>query len=231
MKRVLLLVFSVILGVTMFAQQKDVTKFLGIPVDGTKAEMIQKLKLKGYVWNAQKECLEGEFNGRDVEVFVVTNNNKVYRIMLVDKVSSNESNIKNRFNILCKQFGSNGKYMPMSGDNTSYYLSDSEDIAHELMMQKKQYQAGYLQFPEEKELEAMLTDTVGLIEYLIKNNVTEKEIQELTEYQRNIIAKEYFLEKISNKIVWFTIVEEFYGSYKIIMYYDNGYNQANGEDL
>ena len=83
----------------------------------------------------------------------------------------------------------------------------------------------------EKELEAMLTDTVGLIEYLIKNNVTEKEIQELTEDQRNIIAKEYFLEKISNKIVWFTIVEEFYGSYKIIMYYDNGYNQANGEDL
>ena len=77
----------------------------------------------------------------------------------------------------------------------------------------------------------MLTDTVGLIEYLIKNNVTEKEIQELTEYQRNIIAKEYFLEKISNKIVWFTIVEEFYGSYKIVMYYDNGYNQANGEDL
>lgn len=231
MKRVLLLVFSVILGVTMFAQQKDVTKFLGIPVDGTKAEMIQKLKLKGYRWNTQKECLEGEFNGRDVEISIVTNNNKVYRIMLVDKVSSNESNIKNRFNMLCKQFGSNGKYMPVSGDNTSYYLSDSENIAYELMMQKKQYQAGYLQFPEEKELEAMLTDTVGLIEYLIKNNVTEKEIQELTEDQRNIIAKEYFLEKISNKIVWFTIVEEFYGSYKIIMYYDNGYNQANGEDL
>ena len=231
MKRVLLLVFSVILGVTMFAQQKDVTKFLGIPVDGTKAEMIQKLKLKGYIWNTQKECLEGEFNGRDVEISIVTNNNKVYRIMLVDKVSSNESNIKNRFNMLCKQFGSNGKYMPVSGDNTRYYLSDSENIAHELMMQKKQYQAGYFQFPEEKELEAMLTDTVGLIEYLIKNNVTEKEIQELTEYQRNIIAKEYFLEKISNKIVWFTIVEEFYGSYKIVMYYDNGYNQANGEDL
>ena len=135
MKRVLLLVFSVILGVTMFAQQKDVTKFLGIPVDGTKAEMIQKLKLKGYIWNTQKECLEGEFNGRDVEISIVTNN-KVYRIMLVDKVSSNESNIKNRFNMLCKQFGSNGKYMPVSGDNTSYYLSDSENIAHELMMQK-----------------------------------------------------------------------------------------------
>ena len=32
------------------------------------------------------------------------------------------------------------------------------------------------------------------------------------------------------KSVWFMINERF-GKYYIIMYYDNGYNQANGEDL
>ena len=32
------------MAITTFAQEKDVTKFLGIPVDGKKAEMIAKLK-------------------------------------------------------------------------------------------------------------------------------------------------------------------------------------------
>ena len=35
-----------IVSTTVFAQ-KEVTKFLGIPVDGFKSEMIQKLKAKG----------------------------------------------------------------------------------------------------------------------------------------------------------------------------------------
>lgn len=31
--------------------------------------------------------------------------------------------------------------------------------------------------------------------------------------------------------VWFMIGNEGYDKYKILMYYDNGYNQASGEDL
>lgn len=77
------LIMSVVIA--MFAvcasAQKDVTRFLGIPVDGTKTEMIQKLKAKGFrPTTYDKETLEGEFNGRDVYVSVVTNNNKVWRI-------------------------------------------------------------------------------------------------------------------------------------------------------
>ena len=37
-------------------------------------------------------------------------------------------------------------------------------------------------------------------------------------------------EEILNRQVWFTIDEQ-YGSYRIMMYYDNVYNQANGDDL
>ena len=44
----LITVFALVLATMTFAQ-KDVTKFLGIPVDGTKAEMMQKLKAKGFV--------------------------------------------------------------------------------------------------------------------------------------------------------------------------------------
>ena len=63
MKRLLFIVLAMIATITSFAQQKDVTSFLGIPVDGT-----------------------------DVRVYIATNNNKVCRIMLCDENYQNETN-------------------------------------------------------------------------------------------------------------------------------------------
>lgn len=68
MKKVLTLLFSVVMALVVNAQT-DVTKFLGIPVDGTKAEMVQKIKAKGFETSSyNRDILEGEFNGKDVEV-------------------------------------------------------------------------------------------------------------------------------------------------------------------
>ena len=47
MKRIIFSLMIVMMAFTATAQN-DVTKFLGIPVDGTKAEMIRKLKAKGF---------------------------------------------------------------------------------------------------------------------------------------------------------------------------------------
>lgn len=47
MKRIITMLFAVIISMTTFAQ-KDVTKFLGIPIDGTMSEMKAKLKAKGF---------------------------------------------------------------------------------------------------------------------------------------------------------------------------------------
>lgn len=81
MKKLFTLTFLLLLSVAAWAQ-KDVTRFLGIPVDGTKSEMIRKLKEKGFRSSSyDSDILEGEFNGRDVSIHVATNNNKVYRIM------------------------------------------------------------------------------------------------------------------------------------------------------
>lgn len=90
MKRLILAAMMILFATTANAQ-KDVTKFLGIPVDGTKAEMIQKLKAKGFTSTAyDPEILEGEFNGEKVEIHIVTNNNKVYRIIVADKSMRDE---------------------------------------------------------------------------------------------------------------------------------------------
>ena len=74
--------------------QKDVTTFLGIPVDGYKPQMIQNLKSKGFITVQGVDALTGEFNGTDVNVYIGTNNNKVYRIMLCDAGDQDEANIK-----------------------------------------------------------------------------------------------------------------------------------------
>lgn len=105
MKRLFLILFSALLAVSVFAQG-DVTTFLGIPVDGYKSEMKQNLASKGFIQKivGDNEFFEGEFNGTDVNIYIGTNNNKVYRLMLCDAHTLDEANIKIRFNKLVRQF-------------------------------------------------------------------------------------------------------------------------------
>lgn len=70
MKHILLSIILLIFSEGLYAQ-KDVTKFLNIPVDGSKTAMTQKLKAKGFQYNSTLNCLEGEFNGRDVQLVLL----------------------------------------------------------------------------------------------------------------------------------------------------------------
>ena len=105
MKKYITLFILSLLTITALAQ-KEVTKFLGIPIDGFKSQMKQKLIAKGFRQTSEPgyDFLVGEFNGHDVNLHIVTNNNKVYRIMVADAKTCNEANIKTRFNILVSQF-------------------------------------------------------------------------------------------------------------------------------
>lgn len=245
MKKIVLLVICLSVSSFMFCQEIDstffqnsrnfCTKFLGIPVDGTRFEVIQKLKTKGFIRNydatehAGFEVLEGEFNGRDVNVYVVTNNNKVYRIYLVDKSHVDETQIKIRFNNLCYQFENNSKYI--SYDSIGYRIPDNEDISYEMSVNNKQYQAIFYQKFSE-------SDSILIAKYLKKELLKRYENNEtlmaLPEETLINIAENFlpiaFLKFNSNRNVWFTI-KEFYGKYYIAMFYDNEYNKANGEDL
>lgn len=225
MKRI---VFLMLLFASMKANaQNDVTKFLGIPIDGFKSEMIQKLKAKGFQYDKQLDCLTGELNGYNVILGVVTNNNKVWRIVIQDATSTDEANIKIRFNKLCRQFLNKKKYIPGSfGDPT---LSDEEDISYEMTIHKKRYEASFLQIPS-------VIDTLetqkGLRTKLL-DKYTEEQLENPTEEQASDIkymASLYMLELFSKRSVWF-LIDEQYGKYRIVMYYDNEYNHSDGEDL
>lgn len=175
------------LSMVVYAQ-KDVTKFLGIPVDGSKSAMIQKLKAKGFRYDTSSDLLDGQFNGRDVFLKVVTNGDKVYRIGVMDKNYTDESNIKINFNTLCRQFLNNVKYKPAV--ESDQFIPDDENISYEMTVNKKRYEASFFQLPSEENTN----------------------------------------EDFSKKQVWF-MINESYGQYGIMLFYDNAYNQANGEDL
>ena len=209
--------------------QKDVTTFLGIPVDGFKSEMRKKLIDKGFtpIPGEGDSYLEGEFNGTDVYLSIVTNNNKVYRITLLDKNSRNEADIKVRFNTLVRQFENNARYVTPR----SFTISEDEDISYEMMVNNKIYEASFYQNVDFEKV-----DTLALQNYTrqeLLKQFTEEQIANNTHSVQNAfteIAANFFSELLLKKSVWFRISER-YGKYYIAMYYDNEYNHANGEDL
>lgn len=210
--------------------QKDVTTFIGIPIDGYKSEMKKKLIAKGFTPTKQvgQDFLEGEFNGFDVRLYIVTNNNKVYRIMLADANTQDEANIKIRFNKLVDQFKNNKRYVCL--DN--YELSESEDISYETTVNNKTYDALFYQ-----NLDMEKVDTIAMqaqIKEELLKDFTEDQLNNPTEEIKNALQKKAlsigFVDMISKKVVWFRICK-LYSQYYITMYYDNEYNHANGEDL
>lgn len=224
MKKLLFAAMMMLFATTANAQ-KDITKFLGIPIDGTKAEMIQKLKAKGFTSKAyDSEILEGEFNGEEVEIHIVTNNNKVYRIMVADKTMRNETNIRIRFNNLCNQFENNGNYVFFKDDQS---IPQDEDIYYEMKIKDKRYEAAYYQNP--------VTDSTTLANTVLENllskyNYTVEQVATLTEEEQAKLQLDLAFDIISNKSVWF-MISEYLGKYYILMYYDNKYNESNGEEL
>lgn len=101
-----------------------------------------------------------------------------------------------------------------------------------MSVNNKRFEASYFQMDQvmdsitiRKEMQDLVNDKYG-----------DKNIDDLTDSEKIDISSEYLIyymkkmEKFFNNSVWFMINEN-YGKYKILMYYDNLYNQANGDDL
>ncbi len=207
MKKILTVIVLLMLVGTMQAQHQ-VTKFLGIPVDGTKAEMKRKLVAKGFTPKGygDNEYLEGEFNGSNVQLFIVTNHNKVYRIAVADADRVDEANIRIKYNKLIQQFEANDKYETIR----AIPIDEDTDISHEMTIRNKTFEAGFIQ-----KSRALTTD----------KNATDKTSSAVSAERTEQQDQDKF-----KRVVWFRIMENF-GKYGIAIYYDNGYNEANGEDL
>lgn len=221
LKKTLWLLMILIFPIASYAQ-KDVTQFLDIPVDGYKPEMIEKLKSRGYTINRQsKDNLDGEFNGTNVNILIGTNNNKVWRIGILDEYSTDETNIKIRFHNLIQQFVNNNRYSIQSDSIISkFIIPKDEDISYEMSVNNKRYEAVFNQKSIKYD---SLTNEKNIL--LAKDKLSEKE-------KVDDLIVEIFKESMNslNKTVWFLIKEK-YGEYRILMFYENEYNKANGSGL
>lgn len=211
-----------------------ITEFMGIPVDGFKKDMIQKLEAKGFVYSKQNDRFEGEFNGEDVYILIGTNNNKVYRIAIIDKSDHNEQQIKVRFNRLCEQFENNKKYSFLG---ESQMIPEETDISYDMNIKNKSFEASFFQ-----EIDINQVDTISLrnrfleITNEVNESLKEKFNDEQVDKFKDIIKGNSGIELMMmglkfKKSVWFKIVKSRYGEYRIVIYYDNEHNKANGEDL
>ena len=140
--------------------------------------------------------------------------------MVCDRNMRSKTNIKIRFNNLVKQFENNKKYFPGAENASEFIIPDDEDIAYEIMVNDKRYDANFYQYAEN---DSLLVDAAK--EYIISEygyTLTTDEFKE------KLLEKT--LELMSMKNVWFTI-SEFNSEYYISIFYDNKYNAANGQDL
>lgn len=235
MKKILTVIALLMLVGTMQAQ-RQVTTFLGIPVDGTKAEMKRKLVAKGFTPKTlgDADYLEGEFNGAKVRLLIVTNNNKVYRIMVSDVNRTDEANIKIRFNNLASQFEANSKYYAPD----TIRIDDSVDLSYEMTVKNKVFETIFLQKSNTVTMDSVAISNALKAELAEKftteqlRNPTAADATEIGEviksFTRDVIKKQ--VGDLFKRAVWFRIMRD-YGEYYINMYYDNEYNKANGEDL
>jgi hypothetical protein len=222
-KKALWFFILLIVPVALYAQ-KDVTQFLDIPVDGYKPELIKKLISKGYTISPYKEdILNGEFNGTDVNIIFGTNNNKVWRIAVSDVNPTDETNIKIRFNNLIQQFANNNRYSQQADSVLAKYtIPKDEDISYQTTVNKKRYEAVFYQ--KSLKYDSLINESAILIAKDTLNVEGKEKLKHL--------FSETMEESLNslNKQVWFMIKED-NGEFRIVIFYDNEYNKANGSSL
>lgn len=260
MKKIFCTILLALMTLLSFGQNKGAIQFLGIPIDGPESQFATKLKAKGFTYISYLEGYKGQFNGKNVEVYIHTNHNLVDRVYVAFPTTT-EKEIKNEFNRLLSQFNNTGKYMDLSFNEE---ISDDEDISHEITVNNKRYQASFSYFDPERDpipfIDALCDKFQDLIpeEQLNQLRNYVKMAMNLSEEERTVLQEKVMAEmqssigeqaemnpekaimfvtrfldgmkSLADGDVWFMIHER-YGRYNIGLFYDNLHNQAHGEDL
>ena len=231
MKKLLSFIIGIFIYSFIFGQSESTLKFLGIPVDGSKSEIVEALKSKGFEYDSESDFLIGDFNGRESHIGIVENHDKVYRVVVFDANTYDAGEIRIRFNNLIHQFENNDKYFYIFPNDI---IPEDEDIHYEILVNKKQYIAEFKYNPlygNDELRDKVINEAVEESEEAIKNGKNIEFYSDKDNYDQ-LVSSVISLKVIqmSNSSVWFKIFEH-YGKYYIGLYYDNLLNAPNGEDL
>ena len=215
----------------VFGQSEGTLKFLGIPVDGSKSEIVAALKSKGFEYDSESDFLIGDFNGKKSHIGIVENHGKVYRVVVFDADTYDAGEIRIRFNNLIHQFENNDKYYYIVQNEM---IPEDEDIHYEIIVHDKQYIAEFIYNPlygNDELRDKVINEAVEESKENIKDEKDIEFYSDKDNYDKLISAiVSLKIIQMSNSSVWFKIFEH-YGEYYIGLYYDNLLNAPNGEDL
>ena len=142
MRKLFNIIVLSLLVISAYGQNSGALKFLGIPIDGPKAQFVAALKAKGFYYSSVSEGYKGQFNGKDVDVYVHTNHNLVDRVYVAFPYT-NEEGIRIEFNRLLAQFKDSSKYMDLDMNEE---IPAEDDISYEITVNNKRYQASFCYF-------------------------------------------------------------------------------------
>lgn len=239
MRKLITAILFAALCSTAFAQDSNdgTLKFLGIPIDGPKEQLIEKIKAKGFRSSPYREYLVGQFNGQDVEVYVVDNHDTAYRVFVAFPETS-AYRVRLEYNHLLNQFLRNDKYLPIKAFEE---IPESEDISYEMTIHNKEYGACFVFISpdvftkdESDKLHEVFAKLKNMSEEDAKNYGESLALAfasdaNVSTPEDALVVMNRFLTILNNN-VWFTILQDS-GKYQIGLFYDNLKNKPNGEDL
>lgn len=152
MKRILLLLF-VVLFICDCIAQREVTEFMGIPVDGPIHEMKANLLKKGFVpaETLGNNIMTGEFNGRNVMLSIYGHKGQTYSVNVMIHVSGVE-NAKVLANLFYMQLSQSCKYLSAKGIKDSFIADDEGGDRNIFLNAKAYYETFYQVFTDSDDL-------------------------------------------------------------------------------
>lgn len=174
MKKTLLIALFTLLSAVCLGQNGAPLKFLGIPIDGAKSQFVTKLKAKGFTYSTLTEGYKGQFNGKNVDVYIHTNHNLVDRVYVAFPYT-NEEGIRTEFNRLLGQFKDNAKYLDL-GMNEE--IPEDDDISYEISVKNKRYQASFCYYDSDRDPVAFMNALMDKF----SDFFTEEQLAKLKEY-------------------------------------------------
>ena len=236
--RKLFFTMLMLINLTLNAQD-GIIKFKGIPVDGTKNEMISKLKQKGFTYDYTDDIFKGEFDGNKIAGIIQTYNDKVYNIRFAYDVDGYQKSVViNKFNSLVGRYETNEKYLSninfdkVINDIDTYEIDTYEDIDYE-MKRGRIYKAQYY-YKYDKDL----SDTTGLYQFkketyrMFKNAAASHDVDIDSFIDDSALEALFYMHILEQDVVQFYIIEGFdFNTFNIMFDYCNRRNAPNGDDL
>lgn len=217
MKKTLFIIILLVLYSISTWAQDHVTRFLDIPVDGTKEEMIEKLKAKGFTEaHDEYQQLLGKFDDNYVVITIYTHNDKVYRVTVFFRIPVSEIDAKADFNYLIKAFMNNDDYLPYTSTEPKFEVSMDENYTKDL------YCAVFLQLPPNISFSAIRAETNALLKSKFSEiqltNPTIQEWEDMTNLVMQKITAKH-MDRIIN--IFSTKSNKIPGYYHTAIIYDN----------